>query len=184
MTDVVPVVADLRALFPALPEDSMLTVTISIGNGGDGANPSYGYVDEFLLGPVAQAAVRNGTGVNTECYSATPPVLDTTWSGTVDTAHHPGATLGLIYGFQRSTSGLVLSIGELLMDVNSPPLFSAGAPVVNDLAQVNVFIVPNLAFIGLGGTTQAVIVGGGLLKQFRNHKVIARGQLTADAVAK
>jgi len=164
MTDVVPVVADLRSLFPSLLEGSMLTVSISIGNGGDGANPSFGYVDEFFLGPVAQATIRNGTGVNALCYSATPPVLDTTWSGTVDTSHHPGASIALVYGFQRSTSGLVLSIGELLMDVGSPPLFSAGAPVLNDLAFVNVFIVPNLSFIGLGGTTQAVIVGGGYLE--------------------
>ncbi|MAB80321.1 MAG: hypothetical protein CMJ89_13285 [Planctomycetes bacterium] len=164
MTELALARADLRALFPTLADGSMLTLTIGVGNGGDGANSSFGYVDQVLLAQVAQAVVRNGTGVNVESYSATPPILDTTWTGTINTAHHPGATLVLIYGFQRGLTGPVLSIGELLMDVASPPLFNAGAPVVSDLATVNIFIVPNLAFIGLGGTTQAVILGGGSIE--------------------
>jgi len=113
---------------------------------------------------VAKATVRNGTGVNTLCYSSGAPILDTTWTGTIDTAHHAGATIALIYGFQRGLTGPVLTSGELLMDVTSPPLFSAGAPVVADLAVINIYIVPNLSFIGLGGTTQAVIVGGGYIE--------------------
>ncbi len=58
------VAVDLQARFPTATASTLLTLTVQIGNGGGGANPSRGYVDHFRFGAAGAEAFVYGCGVN------------------------------------------------------------------------------------------------------------------------
>src|SRR5262249_32130314 len=55
MTPVATVTADLQLLFPFSTCSTRFTVTVEVGNGGDGLAPSRGYVDHFRFLPPTAA---------------------------------------------------------------------------------------------------------------------------------
>ncbi len=63
MTKVETISTDLSELFPLADETTNLTVSIQVGNGGDAALPSRGYVDNFRFQESSRAAVY-GCGTN------------------------------------------------------------------------------------------------------------------------
>jgi len=68
MTDTTHVAADLAALFPGAGTFTAFTLTVQVGNGGDGNVPSFGYVDAFglTLTDVIPGMRRLGCGGNPE----------------------------------------------------------------------------------------------------------------------
>ena len=164
MTDTATVRTNLAELFPVADSSTILTLTISVGNGDDGSDPSRGYVDSFILGMLAEAVERNGTGLNSMCYSAIPPVVGQEWRGSIDSSSHtaPGWVLILCYG--GAASGPVLSGGEILVDLASAPIFTLIAPS-NGVLDVLPNQVPNvLSLIGLQVSTQGMVYGASMLE--------------------
>jgi hypothetical protein len=158
MSEARRVVADLRLLFPTAVEGTPLVLVVSVGNGGDGANPSYGYVDGFRLAPAATATFRNGTGRNAARYVAGPAILGGTWTVSVDVTGHAGARGLQLVGMQRPAAGTLRTSGELL--VSGRKVFAQSwlaTPGVN----TRTFSLPvDNALIGAFMATQATITGG------------------------
>ena len=152
------VVADLRVLFPAAVQGTELTLHVSLGNGGDGANPSYAYVDGFRLAPGASATFRNGTGRNAARYTAGPAVLGGSWTVAVDVTGHAGARAVQLVGMQRPAAGVMRTQGEVL--ASGRKLF-AQSWVATPGVSTRTFTLPvDNALIGTFMATQATITGG------------------------
>ncbi|MEQ1892584.1 MAG: PKD domain-containing protein [Planctomycetota bacterium] len=152
------VVADLRLAFPGIAQGTPLTLRVSVGNGGDGSNSSYGYVDGFRLAPVATATFRNGTGRNAARYVAGPAVLGGSWTVSVDVTGHAGARAVQLVGMQRPAAGTLRASGELL--VSGKKLFAQNF-LVTPGVNVRTFTLPlDNALIGAFMATQATITGG------------------------
>lgn len=115
----------------------------------------------FAIGASALATVRNGSGVNTNCYSSTSlPLIGGTWTVEVDHSGHPGATLTYILGYAGCATGPVIGAGELLINLTSPKLF-VSLKVSSGTSDTHSFAIPNdPSFSGAQATTQAVIFGG------------------------
>jgi len=152
------VVADLRLLFPTAVQGTELTLRISLGNGGDGANPSYAYVDGFRLAPAASATFRNGTGRNAARYTAGPAVLGGSWTVTVDVTGHAGARAVQLVGMQRPAAGVLRTQGEVL--VSGKKLFAQSFVVTPGLNTRSFTLPVDNALIGTFMATQATITGG------------------------
>lgn len=112
--------------------------------------------------PQASATLRNGSGVNALCFSSTVPVLGSTWTAQVDTSGHPGATLTIILGYASPHPGLLLSIGELLVDGTSNRLLADFATPVGLLSTHTVSVPNNTSLAGFVAFTQGVTFGGGI----------------------
>jgi len=152
------VVAHLASLFPGLAPGSVLTLRISLGNGGDGARPSYGYVDAVRLVPSASVSVRNGTGRNALRYQSSPAVLGGTWTIQVDTTGHVGARTIQLLGTQRPASGVQRASGELL--VSGKKVLAYSWPALPGLNVHTIQLPPDLALLGTFVATQVTITGG------------------------
>jgi len=113
------------------------------------------------LGGLATVAVRNGSGANALCLAnRTLPTLGTSWETEVDTTGHPGALGSSVAALAAPSSGTFLSAGELLVDVTSTLL--ASSTVATTGTDLHAIAIPNdVALVGLSGSAQAVIVGGG-----------------------
>jgi hypothetical protein len=115
----------------------------------------------FEACPAASATVRNGSGANAPCFSADPPVLGTTWTGTVDATAHAGASSTRIYFHALPSAGTFVPAGEILVDLASPRY--ALSTVAGGGVVVHSSPVPNdMALVGLPAALQALILGGGL----------------------
>ena len=153
--------ANLATLFPGADASTALTVSVLVGNGGDGLQPSRGYIDEVCVAPVASAQFRNGTGVNPALYTATPVALGENWSADVHAAQVSGASLSLILGYAAPATGPLLPQGELLVQVGTPRLFAL-QQVSNGVRDFFTVPVPvDLSILGVPLTTQAAVLGGG-----------------------
>jgi len=158
MTALERVHVDLRALFPQAVEGTPLTLRVSVGNGGDGARPSRGYVDDFRLVPGAAATLRNGLGLNALRYQSTPAVLGGDWTVTVDTTGHPGAKFVQLNGMQRPASGTLRGGREVL--ISGGKLF-AQSWLASGGVDVRTFPMPlDLTLLGRFMATQPTITGG------------------------
>ena len=164
MTDVVRGRADLATLFPGWTPATVFTLTVQVGNGGDGAAPSRGYVDFFAQGPPAAAVVRNGSGVNPLCYTSTTlPMVGETWFAAIDTAGHPGAGWTLIVGYDQPWPGTATPFGELLVATEAlggVGLFQSLAPSGGGVATHANGVPDDLSLPGFIAYTQGVILGG------------------------
>ena len=103
---------------------------------------------------------RNGSGANRGCYSSGAPVLGTTWEGTI--AGGPGTNVVAILGYQNPTSGVILSGGELLVDLASANIFTLWAFADGAGSGTIANVVPNdVALLEFALSTQGVVLGGG-----------------------
>ena len=164
MTETATVRTNLAELFPTADSSTILNLTISVGNGGDGSDPSRGYVDSFILGMPATAVDRNGTGLNSMCYSAIAPVVGEEWLGSIDSSSHTSPGWVLILCYEGAATGPVLSSGEILVDLASAPIFTLVAPsngVLDELSNQ----VPNiLSLVGFQVSTQGMVYGSSMLE--------------------
>lgn len=112
--------------------------------------------------PDASAVARNGSGVNALCFgNALAPVLGTTWTATVDASTHPGATTTFVLGFASPLAGLLLPIGELLVDPGSTLHAESIAAPVGGIALHSAAVPNDIGLAGLAIFAQALIAGGG-----------------------
>jgi hypothetical protein len=150
---------DLLAAFPGLVAGAPLTVRVSVGNGGDGLNPSKGYVDALRLVPAASASFRNGLGRNQPRYHSSPAVLGGDWTVTVDTTGRAQSGLIQLVAHQRPSAGTLRASGELL--VSGRKLFAQSWPAVPGLNARVLHLPPDFALLGAFWATQVTISGGG-----------------------
>ena len=95
----------------------------------DGAGFDIGAVWVGLVGDLPSFANVNGSGVNPQCLLPTnPPILGSTWELAVSTFQVPGATMSFVVAFDQPLTGVVLSVGELLVDPFSAILFQSNLP--------------------------------------------------------
>jgi len=113
MTAVDTIATNLTLLFPSASNTTLLALSVQVGNGGDGQDPSLGYVDDFLLIPFASATYHNGSGINPPCYVADPPAIGSTWTAQLDHRDRPTITLALLLVRDSSVSTMTV-FGELL----------------------------------------------------------------------
>ncbi|MAB78478.1 MAG: hypothetical protein CMJ89_03900 [Planctomycetes bacterium] len=161
MTDPERVELDLTDLYPAATTFTVLTLTIQVGNAGDGLDPSRGYIDRIVPGTYAGATLRNGSGINRLLYVAPPPVLGELWLGEIDTTDHSGAGFTFIFFYAQGFPGFnVPGSGEVLVNPASP-LYLVSAVPANGGVTLHPQVLPNmLHFIGLNVASQGYIIGG------------------------
>ena len=159
MTDVTSAVADLSVLFPSSDSSTIFEIAISIGNGGDGAAPSKGYADNFAFRQTATATARNGSGINSLCFTnITPPALGTTWVTQIDHSAHPGAAITVLLMKASPTSGIISPYGEILVTgakYLSDPVVSAGTFDTHSIP-----FPPEVSLAGIPAACQGIILGG------------------------
>ena len=183
MTDTTRVQVDLTSLYPGAGPDTILTLFVQVGNGGDSKNPSRGYADNFLLGSRGGATFVDGAGINPRIFSTRSVVLGSPWVADFDLQDFPSVTATLILTYSGSLPGAVTPFGELLVDLGSTNFFAsvslAGFPHTQ--------IVPNnISVLGLGGRSQGFLLEGGAnLSQFTNAAeleigLVAPAQPVAD----
>ena len=124
---------------------------------GTAGNGIGGY-DPF---PAPRATVFNGSGVNPVIYAADPPALGATWTATVDASARPQALCTLVLGRAQDHPGLLLSSGELLLDLASEPLLRSLAPVVGGQSSHSHPVPADPALAGSTAFTQAAVLGSG-----------------------
>ncbi len=113
MTAVSEVSVDLRALFPGSSPDTLFTLQIQVGNGGDGALSSCALVDDFRLEQAPGTAWRYGCGVN--------PARSLT---VVNGAPRLGSTV--VFGLDNPLGTQGRSSTTLYMSLKPDPLFPCG----------------------------------------------------------
>jgi hypothetical protein len=137
------------------------TVTLTVT--GPGGSAALAVPEAVIARHSATATLRNGSGTNVLCYSASAPVLGASWTAQVGAAHHPGAGLTVLLGSSAAHAGLATPAGELLL--RTPSLggvlhyqltkHSNGAT-----ASYSLPLPATVALAGFPLTSQAVILGG------------------------
>ncbi|HET6202308.1 MAG TPA: phytase, partial [Planctomycetota bacterium] len=107
----------------------------------------------------AGSTFRNGTGVNPSILAnLQAPVLGSVWSSSLDCAgHSPGSAL--LFCFSAPWSGLVLPVGEVLVDLSSAYLFTLSAPHTGNVVTFSAPVPPNLLLCGVHLSLQGVVLG-------------------------
>ena len=108
----------------------------------------------------ASAAFRNGSGVNPPCYSADAPVLGQLWTAEVNKTAYEGAFASIISVYPAPHVGLPTMFGELLYDLNFPPLISLSDADPGDTDVYQLPFPTDAGLIGLVGYSQALLVAG------------------------
>ncbi len=181
MTDIAHTQADMTDLYPAADTNTVLTLYIQVGNGGDGNDPSRGYIDRIALSSYATASLRNGLGVNPLFYVAPPPVIGSLWSGQIDTEGHPGAGFTFIFFYSDPFEGFIVpNSGEILYNPASTFYLATAVPANGGITLHNLMLPNSLNFVGLPVSSQGYITGGGY-KEYTNAvdmsaNVAANGQ--------
>ncbi|MEW6072860.1 MAG: PQQ-binding-like beta-propeller repeat protein [Planctomycetota bacterium] len=118
-------------------------------------------VRAYRTDTAAAAAFRNAGG-NPASYAATPPVLASTFSGTVDLGGTTGHALAWLVGFGTPLS-LTLGGGQvLLVDVADPGGELLGLPAIaGPVAVANLLVPADYSLCGSALSTQALHFGGG-----------------------
>jgi hypothetical protein len=107
-----------------------------------------------------RATVFNGSGLNPVILSSvTPPALGADWNVALDASAYPGATSTYLLGRVGSTSGTLYPFGELLIDLATPFVFAASAPVVGGISTHVLPLPANPAFQGLTSYVQGALLG-------------------------
>ncbi|MFT5288451.1 MAG: PKD repeat protein [Planctomycetota bacterium] len=157
---------DLAFLFPSLDATTVLTLSVEVGDGGDGMTLSRGYVDGVALFAPAAALLRNGSGSNSLCFAhQNIPILGTDWLVILDTSGHVGATLTAVVGYDLPLAGFPTAYGELLVALEpfgGANLFSTIAPSIGGIGAHTIPVPLDVTLAGQSLSTQGVILGGGV----------------------
>jgi len=147
---------NLAELFPEAVSGTELTLWLQVGNGADDRNDSFGYVDNFRVGPVAK--VTSLGELHPACFSAQAPVSGRTWRAEVDASAFPGALFTVVAGHQRAHANVLATNGSLL-DLASPQLFFSMLPASGGIDSHELRIPSDPALIGRGLFAQGLVVG-------------------------
>ena len=116
---------------------------------------------------VPQTNVRNGSGMNPLCLTnQSPPAIGTSWEFDVDTSGVAGASFSVVRAAPPST-GTMLGIGELLVSLTPPDLFTTIRSGPGPHAH-SIEVPALLELVGSSGSLQAVVGVGGQLRQLCN----------------
>ena len=161
MTERERVITDLATLFPASTNGTVFTLTVQIGNGGDGLRSSRGFVDHFLHGPAATTTLRNGTGINPDVFrSLTRPVLGEVWEMQIDATTIPVAGLTIVLGSSAPLGPIPSLFGEILV-APAPlgiELFTTIVHSGGTIATHSLQIPPDIVYLGATAYTQAAVL--------------------------
>ncbi len=156
MTAVQQVGSNLALLFPSATASTQLTLSISVGNGGDGLDPSTGFVDDFFTLAVAAGTYRNGSGINPPCYVADPPIVGSVWKAHLDSRDRPN--IGFVTVLLRDAAVMQSAgpLGELLVGGNFVANFTIVAHV-SGISTISLPLPADLSLMGFG-TSQGFLV--------------------------
>jgi len=172
MTETTRVQADLASLYPSASPDTILTIYVQVGNGGDAKNPSRGYVDNFLLGPRGGSTFIDGSGINPRIYATQAVVLGASWSADFDLQAFPSVAFTFILTYAGRLPGAITPFGELLVDLGSANYFTSISPAGISHSQV---VPNNISVLGLNGTSQGFLIEGGVFTQLTNGAALKIG---------
>ena len=153
MTTVSSVSVDLATLFPASTTNTAFTLTVQVGNGGDGLDPSRGYFDDVRMASVAGGAMNlfgcgtnpdgsmfvvSGTGqIATDIVLGLDNPLNTQAPGTLISlfvssgtrSNYPCGTNLAGLGMDGGPGELLVALGgSTLATLNAPPWTGPGVP--------------------------------------------------------
>jgi len=145
----------------------LYTVSLSVtGSLGTDTETKLNYID-VAGGSNASATTRNGSGVNPNVFvSVNLPVLGTNWNSTIDGSSLGASGLTFVVGYTGPHPGLLLGVGELLIDVTSAWAMTSIAGGAGGLSNHSVAIPSDPAFAGFQVYTQGFfnnVGGSGLL---------------------
>ena len=155
-TEVSEVRRDLAELFPEAVAGTELTLWIQAGNGGDDRNDSFGYADNFRMGPVAKVTRLGAT--HPQCLTAVAPVSGRAWLAEVDSSAFPGAQFTVVVGHERAQANVLATSGALL-DLASPQVFFSMLPASGGIDTHELDIPRDPALIGRSLYAQGMVVG-------------------------
>ncbi len=140
------------------PTSSMVAGTTRTDWIQDAGVVDMGYHHEI---PAASATFRNASSNPASYTAVTPPVLGTTYTGSIDLGGTTGHNLAWLAGFATPLS-LTLGGGQaILMNVADPSGELLSQPVLpGPIATYNLPVPSDIAFIGLSLSTQALHFGG------------------------
>lgn len=151
-------------------EPGTYDVTLSVSNGMGSDTLTVVDLVTVELGP-AGVEVNNGSGLNPLVFeSSVNPILGTTWVSTVD-GGAAGSSGGLtfVFGYEDSLEpGLLLGVGELLVDTTSPFALLNISVLSSGVATHAEAIPDDISLVGTELSTQA----------FLNQTQAGVGQLT------
>ncbi len=157
MTDVDQVGTNLALLYPSATAGTLLTLTVQVGNGGDGLDSSLGYFDRVVDRNLSSLTWRNGNEINPWCYVASPPVLGQTWEAFIDHRDRPAATVVLLLVRGSPSIPINSGFGEVL--VGLPTIFDV--PLSAHPSGITTFASPlpaDLSMMGMAAS-QGLILG-------------------------
>lgn len=115
----------------------------------------------FDPGGPAKATQRNGTGLDPAIFdSITLPITGTEWTSTIDAGSIGAAGPTFVLGFTAALDpGIVLGLGEVLVDPTSALLLADMSTVVGGTATHAVSVPADPSLVGLALFTQAFLMG-------------------------
>lgn len=118
----------------------------------------------YLFGlAYARTAVRNGIGVNPVVLASTSsPALGAVWQLELDATGHDFGTASVLF-LQRPLPGLLLGIGELLVDPTSELLAALSAPHTGGLIPLSLAVPPDPSLCGFELSLQGLLTDTGSL---------------------
>ncbi len=109
----------------------------------------------------ATSVDRNGSGVNALCYTTQSlPVIGSLWRAEIDVAGHPGATVAGVAWYDHPLAGIMVSGGELLVDITQTNLFTTVAGATGNPVTFAAAIPCDASLGGLLAYSQGFILGG------------------------
>jgi len=162
----VTVYVDLPVLFPdAQPGDPL---TLSAGLEPGGAALVSGWIGDPRFH--ADCELRNGSGVNPVRYVGTgTPRIGVLWQGAIDPTWNSEAALTMLVATESPLPGVVLSLGELLVDPRNNGVVLLDFELVGAGANLHDVAVPNdPTLIGRTFATQGAVVLLGPRLRFLN----------------
>jgi hypothetical protein len=151
--------------FGALPVDGKTSIS---GTGTALVNSPTNFAGQTGSIRLATAVVRNGSGVNTVCYTSTRPVLGQVWTATIDTTHHAGDYGFVLLFYSEGASGRFRNGFEVLVKRTSVKYFKGGYVSNGGVNTVTMNTPLDPGMIGLFVASQAIILGGPIGREHTN----------------
>ena len=126
-----------------------------------------GFPGVFIGGSQSKADTRNGSGSNPDIFfDTTLPIIGQSFDSTIDASGGVGTigTFTRAYYFERSLSGVFVSLGEVLVDPTSVLYGTTDARILNNgMANHSISIPPDISIDALPVYVQAYLPTDGIL---------------------
>ena len=130
--------------------------------------------DFIVVQTPATSTYYNGTGVNPPCFAATPPVIGSTWTGTVDSSILPSPVVTIIFGRFAKAGPISTIYGQLL--VNPSAFLFDSVRVASGGVDTHTFVLPNdPSLVGRPAEAQAMVYANSSMARFCNAATMVAG---------